>query len=88
MSIERLSKLQDVYAFAKPLLQQALNERFGVEDDVEETSRCGCMHRQKRHGGCTIFLAVPPAALSRCWMPPCTIFPAMTFTQDSNSSPA
>ncbi|MNS00148.1 E3 ubiquitin-protein ligase sspH1 [compost metagenome] len=31
------SKLQDVYAFAKPLLQQALNERFGVEDDVEET---------------------------------------------------
>ena len=32
-----LSELQDVYAFAKPLLQQALNERFGVEDDVEET---------------------------------------------------
>ncbi|PVZ55860.1 hypothetical protein C9422_20550 [Pseudomonas sp. B1(2018)] len=31
------SKLQDVYAFAKPLLQQALKERFGVEDDVEET---------------------------------------------------
>jgi hypothetical protein len=32
-----LSHLQDVYAFAKPLLQQALKERFGVEDDVEDT---------------------------------------------------
>lgn len=32
-----LSELQDVYAFAKPLLQQALKERFGVEEDVEET---------------------------------------------------
>jgi hypothetical protein len=32
-----LSELQDVYAFAKPLLQQALKDRFGVEDDVEET---------------------------------------------------
>lgn len=32
-----LSHLQDVYAFAKPLLQQALKDRFGVEDDVEET---------------------------------------------------
>jgi hypothetical protein len=32
-----LSNLQDVYTFAKPLLQQALKDRFGVEDDVEET---------------------------------------------------
>lgn len=32
-----LSELQDVYAFAKPLLQQELKSRFGVEDDVEET---------------------------------------------------
>ncbi|POF42857.1 hypothetical protein B0D71_08135 [Pseudomonas laurylsulfativorans] len=32
-----LSELQDVYAFAKPVLQQALKDRFGVEDDVEET---------------------------------------------------
>lgn len=32
-----LSNLQDVYAFAKPLLQQALKDRYGVEDDVEET---------------------------------------------------
>ncbi|MDF9905355.1 UNVERIFIED_ORG: hypothetical protein OKW15_003311 [Pseudomonas reinekei] len=32
-----LSHLQDVYAFAKPLLQQALKNRFGVDDDVEET---------------------------------------------------
>jgi len=32
-----LSELQDVYAFAKPLLQQELKDRFGVEDDVEET---------------------------------------------------
>lgn len=32
-----LSNLQDVAAFAKPLLQQALKDRFGVEDDVEET---------------------------------------------------
>ncbi|WP_330207629.1 NEL-type E3 ubiquitin ligase domain-containing protein [Pseudomonas sp. AM14(2022)] len=32
-----LSSLQDVYAFAKPLLQQALRQRFGVEDDVENT---------------------------------------------------
>ncbi|WP_353742178.1 DUF6543 domain-containing protein [Pseudomonas fluorescens] len=31
-----LSELQDVYAFAKPLLQQALKDRFGVEEDVEE----------------------------------------------------
>jgi len=34
---QALSELQDVYAFAKPLLQQALKDRFGVEDDVEET---------------------------------------------------
>ncbi|KPG94512.1 hypothetical protein AEQ67_22970 [Pseudomonas sp. RIT-PI-q] len=34
---QALSNLQDVYAFAKPLLQHALNERFGVEDDVEHT---------------------------------------------------
>lgn len=32
-----LSELQDVYAFAKPLLQQELKSRFGVEEDVEET---------------------------------------------------
>jgi hypothetical protein len=32
-----LSHLQDVCAFAKPLLQQALKDRYGVEDDVEET---------------------------------------------------
>ncbi|EJM84502.1 hypothetical protein PMI34_04500 [Pseudomonas sp. GM74] len=32
-----LSELQDVYTFAKPLLQQALKDRFGVEDDVEDT---------------------------------------------------
>ncbi|WP_095079993.1 dermonecrotic toxin domain-containing protein [Pseudomonas sp. Irchel s3h17] len=32
-----LSDLQDVYTFAKPLLQKALKERFGVEDDVEDT---------------------------------------------------
>ncbi len=32
-----LSELQDVYAFAKPLLQRELKSRFGVEDDVEET---------------------------------------------------
>ncbi|MGF6136825.1 NEL-type E3 ubiquitin ligase domain-containing protein [Pseudomonas laurylsulfatiphila] len=34
---QMLSHLQDVYAFAKPLLQQALKNRFGVDDDVEET---------------------------------------------------
>ncbi|MDF9777066.1 hypothetical protein OKW11_004023 [Pseudomonas baetica] len=32
-----LSNLQDVYGFAKPLLQQALKDRYGVDDDVEET---------------------------------------------------
>ncbi|WP_447794038.1 dermonecrotic toxin domain-containing protein [Pseudomonas farris] len=32
-----LSELQDAYAFARPILQQALKERFGVDDDVEET---------------------------------------------------
>ncbi|MFD2884702.1 hypothetical protein ACFS4T_28185 [Pseudomonas lini] len=32
-----LSELQDVYAFARPILQQALKDRFGVDDDVEET---------------------------------------------------
>ncbi|WP_339449137.1 NEL-type E3 ubiquitin ligase domain-containing protein [Pseudomonas sp. EA_5y_Pfl2_R50] len=32
-----LSKLQDVYSFARPLLQKALKDRFGVEDDVEAT---------------------------------------------------
>lgn len=32
-----LSDLQDVYTFARPLLQKALKERFGVEDDVEDT---------------------------------------------------
>ncbi len=32
-----LSNLQDVYAFAKPLLQQALKQRFAIEDDVEQT---------------------------------------------------
>lgn len=34
---QALSNLQDVYAFAKPLLQKALKDRFGVEDDVEQT---------------------------------------------------
>jgi hypothetical protein len=34
---QALSNLQDVYAFAKPLLQQALKDRFSVEDDVEQT---------------------------------------------------
>ncbi|WP_454866753.1 dermonecrotic toxin domain-containing protein [Pseudomonas lini] len=32
-----LSELQDAYAFARPILQQALKERFGVDDDVEQT---------------------------------------------------
>lgn len=32
-----LRNLQDVYGFAKPLLQQALKDRYGVEVDVEET---------------------------------------------------
>ncbi|MFY0731592.1 dermonecrotic toxin domain-containing protein [Pseudomonas sp. NFX15] len=32
-----LGELQDVYAFARPILQQALKERFGVDDDVEQT---------------------------------------------------
>jgi hypothetical protein len=32
-----LSELQDVYAFARPILQQALKDRFGVDDDVEQT---------------------------------------------------
>ena len=32
-----LRDLQDVTAFAKPLLQKALRDRFGIEDDVEET---------------------------------------------------
>ncbi|EJM60271.1 hypothetical protein PMI29_04107 [Pseudomonas sp. GM49] len=31
-----LSNLQDIYAFAKPVLQQALKDRFGVVDDVEQ----------------------------------------------------
>ncbi|MCU1772288.1 NEL-type E3 ubiquitin ligase domain-containing protein [Pseudomonas sp. 13B_3.2_Bac1] len=34
---QALNNLQDVYAFAKPLLQQALTARFGVKDDVEQT---------------------------------------------------
>ncbi|WP_448091069.1 dermonecrotic toxin domain-containing protein [Pseudomonas azerbaijanoccidentalis] len=32
-----LTELQDVYAFARPILQQALKQRFGVDDDVEQT---------------------------------------------------
>ncbi|WP_130903555.1 DUF6543 domain-containing protein [Pseudomonas sp. Sample_22] len=32
-----LSSLQDVYAFAKPILQQALKERFDIDEDVENT---------------------------------------------------
>ncbi|WP_085724422.1 dermonecrotic toxin domain-containing protein [Pseudomonas sp. R37(2017)] len=32
-----LSDVKDISAFAKPLLQQALKDRFGVEDDVEQT---------------------------------------------------
>lgn len=32
-----LSELQDVYGFARPILQQALKDRFGVDDDVEQT---------------------------------------------------
>lgn len=32
-----LSDVQDISAFAKPLLQKALRDRFGVEDDVEQT---------------------------------------------------
>lgn len=32
-----LTDLQNVHAFAKPLLQQALKDRFGIEDDVEQT---------------------------------------------------
>jgi hypothetical protein len=32
-----LSELQDVYTFAKPLLQQALKDQYGVDDDVEDT---------------------------------------------------
>lgn len=34
---QALRDLLDISAFAKPLLQQALRDRFGVEDDVEET---------------------------------------------------
>ncbi|MBV6822357.1 dermonecrotic toxin domain-containing protein [Pseudomonas sp. PD9R] len=34
---QALSHLQDIQAFAKPLLQKALKDRFGVEDDVEQT---------------------------------------------------
>ncbi|WP_223503252.1 NEL-type E3 ubiquitin ligase domain-containing protein [Pseudomonas sp. BF-R-24] len=34
---QALRDLLDVSAFAKPLLQQKLRDRFGVEDDVEET---------------------------------------------------
>jgi hypothetical protein len=34
---QALSNLQDVYAFAKPMLQQALKDRFGIDDDVEQT---------------------------------------------------
>lgn len=32
-----LLDLQDISAFAKPLLQKALKDRFGIEDDVEQT---------------------------------------------------
>jgi hypothetical protein len=32
-----LSELQDVYTFAKPLLQKALKDQYGVDDDVEDT---------------------------------------------------
>jgi hypothetical protein len=32
-----LSNLQDVRTFAKPILQQALKDRFGMDDDVEDT---------------------------------------------------
>jgi hypothetical protein len=32
-----LSELQDVYTYAKPLLQQALKDQYGVDDDVEDT---------------------------------------------------
>lgn len=32
-----LKDVKDISAFAKPLLQKALKDRFGVEDDVEET---------------------------------------------------
>lgn len=36
-SVDRmLSDLQDVYAFAEPLLQRALKERFGIEDEVKD----------------------------------------------------
>lgn len=34
---QALRDLLDISAFAKPLLQQKLRDRFGVEDDVEET---------------------------------------------------
>ena len=34
---QALSELQDIQGFAKPLLQKALKERFGIEDDVEQT---------------------------------------------------
>ncbi|MGY3175202.1 hypothetical protein ACVWYU_004626 [Pseudomonas sp. TE12234] len=32
-----LKDVKDIFAFAKPLLQKALKDRFDVEDDVEET---------------------------------------------------
>ncbi|KNH25647.1 hypothetical protein ACS77_18065 [Pseudomonas syringae] len=32
-----LSELQDVYAFAEPILKKALKDRFGLEEDVKET---------------------------------------------------
>ncbi len=32
-----LSSLQDVYAFAEPILKKALKDRFGLEEDVKET---------------------------------------------------
>ena len=34
---QALSSLQDVHAFAEPLLQKALKERYGVEVDVKQT---------------------------------------------------
>ncbi|MCU1749557.1 dermonecrotic toxin domain-containing protein [Pseudomonas sp. 6D_7.1_Bac1] len=34
---QALSNLQDVHTFAKPLLQKTLKDRFGIDDDVEDT---------------------------------------------------
>jgi hypothetical protein len=83
-----LHNLQDVYAFAKPLLQNALKDRFGVEDDVEQTW-LRLYAPSIRLGGRMILRAEPPAAPSRYWTPRCIIFPVMSNSvRTRNSLPA